>query len=151
MAGIGEASSVIAIAGLAGDTIKASFKLYTFCKSYESLDSNFEEIAKELQGLQDDVQQIERLSPTAPIDPTFNQQFSHLGLALADCRKFVEEWTKRIAALDLGSGKGRKAFVKKLKIVADQEYFPRIREGIMNHRKRINTSLNTLELYVCSY
>lgn len=147
-AGIGEAASVIGILGLAGETIKASSKLYTFCKAYQSLDVQFEKISNELVGLENDIGRIEATVKIVADDASLREQFVNLGITLTECRKCIEVWTKRIEDLDLESMKGRKAFVTKLKVVADRDYFPSIQREIRDFRGRINTALNLFDLYV---
>lgn len=68
---LGVASSIIGIFGLAGETIKASSKLYIFCKAYRSLDIWFENIGKELGDLENDVRRIEATAKVVATDASF--------------------------------------------------------------------------------
>jgi hypothetical protein len=145
MAGLGEAASIAGIISLAGQTLQATSTLYTFCKTYRNIHIEFEQTSKELEGLRNILQQIERFATddTSRISlPT--DAVSGLQESLSECRKDIEMWAQKVELLGIADAKGAKRVLTKIKVSADKDYFKRPRERLCIHRAQIGLSLGLL-------
>jgi septation ring formation regulator EzrA len=147
MAGLGEAASIAGLISLAGQTIQATSKLYTFFQTYKTIHTQFERTGQELESLEDVLRQIERVITNAtvkgstPIDVIVT-----LEARVKECRDDIEKWTKKVELLGLDGAKSTKRVITKLKVTADKAYFTRVREQLCFHRSQINLSLGVLGL-----
>jgi chromosome segregation ATPase len=143
--GLGEAASIAGLISLAGQTIQATSKLYTFCQTYKNINARLEQTRIEIQGLRSILQQIETITSEATASTLVSSEsLANMKARITDCRTDLENWTQKVDSFGLDEAQRAKRILTKIKLSVNKAFFAMIREQLCFHRTQIDLSLGLL-------
>jgi len=141
MAGLGEASAVTGLIGLAGQTIQSASFLYRFFKSYQSIHPQIAGIGIELDSLLSCLGQIQdAVSHATTVSVTSTNAQAELENSLRRCYATVSEIGQQLDPVKTV----KRSVIKKLKIAARDNYFPQLQHQLSIHREELAVLIGTL-------
>jgi len=146
MAVVGEVASIAGLVGLAGQAVKAASSLYSFIKAYRNIHSTIEQVASILQALHTCLSDVRRIALHADaVHGHHHPEVAEIFSSVKSCYELFDEIEKRLEPIKT---RVRRTMVKKLKIAADDGYFPSIYEQLSMHHQRLSTLLITATWFV---
>lgn len=146
MAGIGEAASIAGLIALAGSTLQSACNLYSFCKSYQSVQPKLQGVSEEIDRLKETLSQVQIVVSHAatPLPSSFSN-ITALQNSICRCQTSLEDIERKIKQ---GQIRGRFMFLRTAKLAANPDQFAAISRQLSSHREDLMIKLESLAWYV---
>lgn len=141
MAVVGEVASVAGLVSLAGQAVVAASSLYSFIKAYKNVHPQIQEVALTLQALHICLSGVRRIALHA--NTVHGQQHPEVAEIFASVKSCSELFDQIETRLNPIRNRVKRTICKKLKIAAEDGYFPSIYQQLSMHHQRLSTLLST--------
>ena len=141
MAVVGEVASVAGLVSLAGQAVLAASSLYSFIKAYKNVHPQIQEVASTLQALHICLSGVRRIALHA--NTVHGQHHPEVAEIFASVKSCTELFDQVETRLDPIKNRVKRTICKKLKIAAEDGYFPSIYQQLTLHHQRLSTLLST--------
>ncbi|KIV86031.1 hypothetical protein PV11_01672 [Exophiala sideris] len=146
MAVVGEIASIAGLVGLAGQAVKAASSLYSFIKAYRNIHPMVEQVASILQALHTCLSGVRRTALHA--DAVHGHHYAEVAEIFASVKSCYELFDQIEKQLDPIKSRVLRTIGKKLKVAADDGYFPLIYQQLSVQHQRLSTLLITATWFV---
>ena len=149
MEAIAAASSISALVGIAGESLKLIFRLSNLWRSLVHASAEIDELIQGLKLLEEVLQHTETIAVKyRALSSSPSTTVVSLHRAVKLCHDQLAEWLEEANNLKPSESQRSRSWMKKLKIVSHQAHIQLIGEKVRSHLGKITLLVNILNGYV---